>query len=611
MEIKLRLSHLILLIASILIYNSCIKKSEALLPTVSTLAVSQITSRSAQSGGNVSNDGGATVTGRGLVWGKNQNPSLESNEGFTSTGNGLGVFSDNISGLSPNLTYFVRAYATNEIGVAYGNEETFNSKSEMSSLLTIEVSNITSTTAMCGGNITSDGGARITSRGVCWSTTQNPTTANEKTIDGSGMGSYTSNLTNLIGNTKYFVWAYAINSMGVSYGNQQNFTTSPIIPMLTTNSITTITHTSAIGGGNITDDGGAAVTERGICWSTQQNPTISNYKTINGTGTGSFTSNITGLTGDKTYYVRAYAINSVGTGYGDQKTFKTPGAWSRKADFGGGKREGAVGFSIGTKGYIGLGYGGSLKDDFWEYNPSTDSWTQKAFFAGGSREWAVGFSIGTKGYVGVGTSNTGFWEYDPSTNTWTQKADVGGGSRNRAVGFSIGNKGYIGTGIYFIDVSHFICKQDFWEYDPSTNIWTRKTDCPGGVRYQAIGFSIGNKGYIGTGDDGNFTFKKDFWEYDPSTNTWTQKANFGGTPRFDAIGFSIGTKGYVGMGYDGTTFDDKSWWEYDQSLNRWSQKANFIGGTSTDHVGFSIGNKGYIGLGSYSANFWEYDPSWE
>ncbi len=91
-------------------------------------------------------------------------------------------------------------------------------------------------------------------------------------------------------------------------------------------------------------------------------------------------------------------------------------------------------------------------------------------------------------------------------------------------------------------------QKDFWEYDPAANTWTQKADFGGTARYSAVGFSIGSKGYIGTGDDGWSSIAKDFWEYDPAANTWTQKADFGGTARDCAVGFSIGSKGYIGTG---------------------------------------------------------------
>jgi len=146
--------------------------------------------------------------------------------------------------------------------------------------------------------------------------------------------------------------------------------------------------------------------------------------------------------------------------------------------------------------------------------------------------------------------------------TWTQKSDVGGTARLAGVGFSIGGKGYIGTG----DSHGYGRKKDFWEYDPSTNAWTQKADFGGKERYMAVGFSIGSKGYIGTGLDGFGFYKNDFWEFDPVTNSWTQKADVGGSVRDLAVGFSIDSKGYIGTGnVGGTYFND--FWEYTPDTN--------------------------------------------
>ena len=119
--------------------------------------------------------------------------------------------------------------------------------------------------------------------------------------------------------------AYATNEKGTSYGEQRSFTTLQNIelPTVTTTNVSNITQTTATSGGNVTDDGGATLTARGVCWSTSQNPTISNSHTADGNGTGSFTSNITGLTANTTYYVRAYATNEKGTAYGEQRSFTT------------------------------------------------------------------------------------------------------------------------------------------------------------------------------------------------------------------------------------------------------------------------------------------------
>ena len=192
---------------------------------------------------------------------------------------------------------------------------------------TATISDITGNTATSGGNITNDGEATVTARGVCWSTTENPTTASSKTSDGTSTGSFTSNLTNLTEGTAYYVRAYATNSVGTAYGNELSFTTTSVttvgLPTVTTATISDITGNTATSGGNITNDGEATVTARGVCWSTTENPTTASNKTVDGLGTGSFTSNLTNLTAGTTYYVRAYATNSMGTAYGNELSFTT------------------------------------------------------------------------------------------------------------------------------------------------------------------------------------------------------------------------------------------------------------------------------------------------
>ena len=111
---------------------------------------------------------------------------------------------------------------------------------------------------------------------------------------------------------------------GFSVRCVRDATGSVNLPTVTTNTVSNITTTSAICGGNVTSDGGATVSARGVCWSTSQNPTVSDSHTSNGTGTGSFTSSITVLSPNTTYYVRAYATNSAGTAYGSRVSFTTP-----------------------------------------------------------------------------------------------------------------------------------------------------------------------------------------------------------------------------------------------------------------------------------------------
>ncbi len=288
------------------------------IPSITTTAISSITSTTASSGGNIIFDGGSTVTIHGVCWSISANPTTSNSK--TNDGAGSGSFISNIAGLIPGTTYHVRAYATNSVGTAYGTDIPFTTSAVLPTVTTTAISALTPTTASSGGNVTSDGGDAVTAKGVCWNTSANPTTANSLTADGSGTGSYVSNLTGLTSNTNYYARAYATNGGGTSYGDQQVFTT---LATVTTTTISNITSTNASGGGYITVGGGSSITVRGVCWSTSPDPTITSNKTTDASGSGSFTSILTGLISNTIYFVRAYATNGGGTSYGDQQTFTT------------------------------------------------------------------------------------------------------------------------------------------------------------------------------------------------------------------------------------------------------------------------------------------------
>lgn len=297
-----------------------------------------------------------------------------------------------------------------------------------------------------------------------------------------------------------------------------------------------------------------------------------------------------------------------------QFTFSlSQGVWTQKAKLPASPRYDGVGFAIDTKGYI---LGGndcnSNVTDFWEYEPSANSWSQKPNFNGGKIYQAVAFVIGLKGYIVLGTDSNKLWEYDSSNDSWTQKTILPGPSnRNTLIGFSIGSKGYIGGGYSGIPS---IWYKDFWEYDPTLNSWTQKSDYPGKGRGYNFSLSIGTKGYVGTGRDSTWGFFDDFWEYNPLTNIWVQKTNFPGGLRADIDGahFTISGYGYIGTGIDGTTYCN-DFWRYNQTNDSWIQIPNSPS-ARVGAVGFSINSKGYIGLGFGSSNtclndLWEYDTT--
>ena len=304
--------------------SSSTRPTAPILPSLTLATTSAITQTSAASGGTVTSDGGAAVTARGVVWGTSAAPTTAN--ASTSDGAGTGSFASSITGLTHATLYHVRAYATNSVGTAYSDEATFTTLANLATVATAAVSQVAQTAASSGGNVTDDGGAAVTARGVAWATTANPTTANSVTSDGTGMGSYTSSLTGLTASTTYHVRAYATNSAGTAYGSDVSFSTlaQMTVPTVTTAVPANVLKSSATSGGTITSDGGGTITDAGVVWSAANNPpTIADNK-VSGSGTtGTFTASLTGLAMKTTYYLRAYATNAAGTGYGSVQTIST------------------------------------------------------------------------------------------------------------------------------------------------------------------------------------------------------------------------------------------------------------------------------------------------
>lgn len=320
---RICISPLLIMGLFLIITHSCKKEEEILAPVLTTSPISEITKTTATCGGNISSDGGATITVRGVCWSTLTNPTIADSKTTDSTG--IGAYTSSIDGLAVGTTYFVRAYAINKIGTSYGNEINFSTnQATIPTISTIAVSSVTSTTANSGGNIISDGGSAIIARGVCWSMSGEPTIDSSKTTDIIGIGEFTSNVIDLAASTDYNIRAYATNSKGTAYGNLVTFTTSiATVPTISTIAVSSITKTTAESGGIITSDGGSPVTDRGVCWSTTNNPIVTGSHTSNSNGEGTFTSSIVELTKNTIYYVRAYATNNAGTIYGNEVSFTT------------------------------------------------------------------------------------------------------------------------------------------------------------------------------------------------------------------------------------------------------------------------------------------------
>jgi hypothetical protein len=303
----------------------------AICPTLSTGTTSGITYTAATSGGNITDDGGATVIARGvIVSSTNPSPAIGSGTSYPG-GAGEGIFTVNLTSLSPGTKYYVRAYATNSAGTCYGNTVQFTTQNaSCPPTITNTTSEISYTTATSGGNIMASGGSPVIASGLVISSTNTlPAIGSAMNYpSGATSGAFTDYFSNLSPGTTYYVRAYATNTTGTCYGNVVQFRTMTYkCPTVTTSAASDILSTSVTLGGHITDDGGRNVTSRGIVISsTNSSPAIgsgTNYS--GGSGTGLFTVNLSTLSINTTYYVRAYATNSVGTCYGSTIQFTTRG----------------------------------------------------------------------------------------------------------------------------------------------------------------------------------------------------------------------------------------------------------------------------------------------
>lgn len=311
-------------VAAAILLAGCTKETSdvRLDPKLGTTKVSGITSNSATIMGFVVAQGDG-FTEKGICYDIAANPTTAKSKTVYAGTATTAAFNVTLTGLNYATPYFARAYAIGPSGTVYGEELTFTTLPVVPTLTTLAVTDVTGNSAKSGGTVTISGGANVTARGVCWGLTDPPTIAGSKTTDGAGTGAFTSSLTGLLGNKTYYVRAYATNSAGTGYGPTVSFKTAVDLPVVTTTAVTDITKTSAKSGGNVTYDGGGTVTAKGLVWSTDANPDLTDNIIPGGTGTGSFVSNLTGLTVNTAYHVRAYATNSAGTAYGSDIQFKT------------------------------------------------------------------------------------------------------------------------------------------------------------------------------------------------------------------------------------------------------------------------------------------------
>ncbi|MFZ6027423.1 MAG: choice-of-anchor D domain-containing protein, partial [Chloroflexota bacterium] len=297
--------------------------------SVTTQAVSGIGINAATGNGTLTDLGAPNPTAHGMVWNTTGSPTLADASSDEGAATSTGAFTSTLSGLLPGTTYYVRAYATNAAGTAYGNEVSFTTQPPLLPSVTTQAATaVGMTDAVGNGTLTDLGVPNPTAHGMVWNTTGGPTLAGASSDEGAATstGAFTSTLSGLLPGTTYYVRAYATNAAGTAYGNEVSFMTAPpISASVTTQAVSGIGINAATGNGTLTDLGAPNPTAHGMVWNTAGGPTLADASSDEGaaTNTGAFTSTLSGLLPGTTYYVRAYATNAAGTAYGDVVTFTT------------------------------------------------------------------------------------------------------------------------------------------------------------------------------------------------------------------------------------------------------------------------------------------------
>ncbi len=314
------------------------------------------------------------------------------------------------------------------------------------------------------------------------------------------------------------------------------------------------------------------------------------------------------------------------------------GNWIPRGDADAPLRTQPASFTIGNTAYVGTGYDGTNRlQDFWSIDTIAGTplltWNQVAKFPGTPRSAAAGFAVNGKGYVTTGTDGNNrlkdTWEFNPVTNQWVQKRDFGdttgsnvvlnnypGTARYGASAFSIGGKGYVTSGY---DGNY---QKDLFEYNPTNDTWVRKQSLGGKGRYLSTVWVYNGLAYVvsGLGSSGNLN---DLWAYNPSSNTWTEKRkttnastesyddDYSDISRYGAVSFVMGNKGYLSLGVISSY--TKKTWEYDFTTDLWTRKTPFERLEREGSVAFTLNGRGFITMGKSSSQYFgdveEFQPN--
>jgi uncharacterized protein (TIGR02145 family) len=309
----------VICIVLVVILAGCRKEAKLTIPSVTTTEVSNITSSTATSGGNITDEGSSTVLTRGVCWSTGPTPTIADNK--TADGEGAGSFSSNLTGLNGTAIYYVRAFATNTAGTGYGMAISFTTLGQTTAAAT----NVNVTAATLNGFINDNHLSTVVTFEYGVTTSYgNTATATQSPVTGNTITNVSADITGLTAGTTYHYRVKAVNSLGTTYGNDMTFTTLGQVPLVITLAATNITTMAAQLNGSVYANYLSTVVtfEYGI--TTNYGSTIAvTQSPVTGNSVANVSANITGLSGNTTYHYRIVATNLLGTTNGSELIFTT------------------------------------------------------------------------------------------------------------------------------------------------------------------------------------------------------------------------------------------------------------------------------------------------
>ena len=586
------------------------------LGSVRTSTPVDVRSSSARCGGVITAPGEAEVELRGVYLMAGPEPSAA--DSLIECEMEADSFYCDITGLKPETTYYVRAFAKNKYGEYNGAKvEMFRTTNGFPVLDNESFALVKAdyTFAEFSLVVTDEGDAPVTACGFCFGEQASPTIENADTIVcGSGAGTFTGRIEKMQQQKGYYVRAYATNAYGTVYSEGEGIHTvlESELPTVATGEVTDIRSGTARVTGEVLAEGVSPVSESGVCWGTDANPTLNaceGFLALS-SGKGPIEGIIDGLRGGETYYVRIYARNEAGVTYGESVSFQTSAIFGKSISFEGSSLiPGSAAFCVmmGSSGFLlGGDTGSEYTDAFWRYREE-DGWKslkpQPERLSG-----QAGFSIGFGVWAFGGEDKTGktcdsLYVYSTLDNSWSPVLDD----------WQSRPKGMYRAACCVLDDQAFLMGgrrgneeiDEVWMYDPRALAWSRKANFPE-KQYGGVAVVLNDRIYAGLGIVGrnnpSLKYTSRLWSTDASAEAWEEETPFPGESLQAGVAYGNQLYGVDSSGYV---------WCYDASSKAWTRKSQLPDSNRTVHCMYVLDDLIYIGLGSSSDSLITYDPSWD